>query len=191
MKSPLRSLCCVLLLNACFAMPSHAQGTRSVSLELFGVHNAVGVNYDARFRSSTALGYRVGLGYAYSEDYNFLHNTTCLHGVAVPLELNYLVGKKRSKLELGFGTSLGCYFVKYERYHSTFDPANGGTFVAWTEPAHDCGFGYFLFGDIGYRYQKPSGFIFRVGSTPSFNFGDRHGIDRFPLTPHLSFGWSF
>ena len=156
MKLPLRSLCCTLLLAVLSAAPSLAQGMRSLSLELVGVHNVVGVNYDARFRRSDVFGYRVGLGYAYSEDYNFLHNTTRLHGIAVPLEVNCLVGKKRSKLELGFGTSLGCYFEKYEILRSTFDPANGGTYVGWTEPAHDCGFGYFLFGDIGYRYQKLS-----------------------------------
>ena len=29
-----------------------------------------------------------------------------INGVGVPLELNYLLGKKNSKLELGFGASL-------------------------------------------------------------------------------------
>ncbi|MCR4921415.1 MAG: hypothetical protein K5945_06885 [Bacteroidaceae bacterium] len=191
MRSLLRILCGTLLLAALPAVSPQAQGTRSLSLELLGVHNAVGINYDARFRPSSALGYRVGLGYAYSEDYNFLHNTTRLQGVAVPLEVNYLLGKRCSRLELGFGASLGCYFEDYELTHWTYDPANGGVYNAWSEPAHDCGFGYFLFGDIGYRYQKPGGFIFRAGITPSFHFGDRHGIDRILLAPHLSFGWSF
>ena len=37
-----------------------------------------------------------------------------LYTSGVPLELNYLLGKKNSKLELGFGASLGIYRVKGE-----------------------------------------------------------------------------
>ena len=56
-------------------------------------------------------------------------------------------------------------------------------------------FGYFAFGNIGYRYQKPKGFLFRVGISPKFDFGDKNGIDSYvgilSLIPYLSFGYSF
>lgn len=52
-------------------------------------------------------------------------------------------------------------------------------------------FGYFFFGDIGYRYQRPNGFMFRVGVSPSFNFGDKYGLNKAAFFPYIGFGWSF
>ena len=52
-------------------------------------------------------------------------------------------------------------------------------------------FGYFFFGDIGYRYQRPNGFMFRVGVSPSFNFGDKYGLNKTAFFPYIGFGWSF
>lgn len=51
--------------------------------------------------------------------------------------------------------------------------------------------GYFFFGDIGYRYQRPNGFMFRVGVSPSFNFGDKYGLNKAAFFPYIGFGWSF
>ena len=44
----------------------------SLSLELFGAHNTIGINYDRRFKGKDGLGFRVGLGYGYSERSAFL-----------------------------------------------------------------------------------------------------------------------
>lgn len=52
-------------------------------------------------------------------------------------------------------------------------------------------FGYFLFGNIGYRHQRTNGFMFRVGLSPSFNFGDKHGIIKSAFYPYIGLGWSF
>lgn len=41
------------------------QKTRSLSVELLGAQNIVGINYDSRFKGNSGLGYRVGLGYGY------------------------------------------------------------------------------------------------------------------------------
>ena len=49
----------------------------------------------------------------------------------------------------------------------------------------------FFFGDIGYRYQRPNGFMFRVGVSPSFNFGDKYGLNKAAFFPYIGFGWSF
>lgn len=89
-----------------------AQTTRHLSIELLGAQNTVGINYDSRFRGIDGLGYRVGIGYCYSKNSGWFDER--IKGVGVPLELNYLLGKKNSKLELGFGASLGIYRVKGE-----------------------------------------------------------------------------
>ncbi|UKI44500.1 MAG: hypothetical protein L6U16_02790 [Porphyromonadaceae bacterium] len=86
------------------------QKTRSLSVELLGAQNIVGINYDSRFEGNSGFGYRVGIGYGYGDNSGWYDQK--INGVGVPLELNYLLGKKNSKLELGFGASLGVYQVK-------------------------------------------------------------------------------
>ena len=103
----------------------------------------------------------------------------------MPLELNYLLGKKNSKLELGFGASLGIYRVKgevayynnlewYSDRYNTYEKVSESYYYT----SSGCQFGYFLFGDIGYRYERAGGFMFRIGVSPSFNFGDKHGVTK-------------
>ena len=86
------------------------QKTRNLSVELLGAQNVVGINYDSRFNGNSGLGYRVGIGYGYGDNSGLFDQK--INGVGVPLELNYLLGKKNSKLELGFGLSLGVYHIK-------------------------------------------------------------------------------
>lgn len=144
--------------------------TRNISLELFGAQNTIGVNYDSRFKGNDGWGYRVGIGYGYGKT-DFEETK----GVGCPLEINYLLGKKKSKLELGFGASIGIYNV---------------TDLIFNSP-DDSMFGYLLFGDIGYRYQPTSGFVFRIGVSPSFNFGDEYGLEKSTFYPYIGFGWAF
>ena len=169
---------------------------RSLSLELFGAQNTVGINYDSRFKGNHGLGYRVGVGYGYSETSTIASSSYALQGIAVPIEINYLFGKDRHKLELGLGTSLGYY---YEKCHvlTTVGPAPGdvsggppyfGYADYYKKVTHNT-FGYFVFGNIGYRLQTNRGFLFRAGFTPSFNFGDQYGIHRKWYYPYVSFGW--
>ena len=169
---------------------------RSLSLELFGAQNTVGINYDSRFKGNHGLGYRVGVGYGYSETSTIASSSYALQGIAVPIEINYLFGQGRHKLELGLGTSLGYY---YEKCHvlTTVGPAPGdvsggppyfGYADYYKKVTHNT-FGYFVFGNIGYRLQTNRGFLFRAGFTPSFNFGDQYGIHRKWYYPYVSFGW--
>lgn len=44
---------------------------------------------------------------------------------------------------------------------------------------------------FGYRYQRNSGFMFRVGVSPSFNFGDKYGLKKSAFYPYVGLGWSF
>lgn len=173
-----------------------AQKTRHFSIELLGAQNTVGINYDSRFKGTHGLGYRVGIGYGYGRNSGWFDES--IKGVGVPLELNYLLGKKNSKLELGFGASLGIYCVKeevayyndvewYSDWYNTYEKVSESYYYT----SSGCQFGYFLFGDIGYRYQRTSGFMFRIGVSPSFNWGEKHGITKYILYPYLGFGWSF
>ena len=169
---------------------------RSLSLELFGAQNTVGINYDSRFKGNHGLGYRVGVGYGYSETSTIASSSYALQGIAVPIEINYLFGQGRHKLELGMGTSLGYY---YEKCHvlTTVGPAPGDVsggppyfgYADYYKKVTHNSFGYFVFGNIGYRLQTNRGFLFRAGFTPSFNFGDQYGIHRKWYYPYVSFGW--
>ena len=168
---------------------------RSLSLELFVAQNTVGINYDSRFKGNHGLGCRVGVGYGYSETSTIASSSYALQGIAAPIEINYLFGQGRHKLELGMGTSLGYY---YEKCHvlTTVAPPPGdvggppyfGYADYYKKVTHNT-FGYFMFGNIGYRLQTNRGFLFRAGFTPSFNFGDQYGIHRKWYYPYVSFGW--
>lgn len=172
------------------------QKTRSLSVELLGAQTIAGINYDSRFNGNSGLGYRVGIGYGYGNTSGLFDQK--INGVGVPLELNYLLGKKNSKLELGLGASLGVYQVK-ETIGYVEDTwwYPGGEKTDETSPktyfytSSRTQFGYFFFGDIGYRYQRPHGFMFRVGVSPSFNFGDKYGLSKAAFFPYIGFGWSF
>lgn len=189
-----------LLLAMClmggFVAQAQDAPERSLSLELFGAQNTVGINYDSRFKGNHGLGYRVGVGYGYSETSTIASSSYALQGIAVPIEINYLFGKDRHKLELGLGTSLGYY---YEKCHvlTTVGPAPGDVsggppyfgYADYYKKVTHNSFGYFVFGNIGYRLQTNRGFLFRAGFTPSFNFGDQYGIHRKWYYPYVSFGW--
>lgn len=171
--------------------------TRNISIEVLGVDNLVGINFDSRLWGNRGWGYRVGVGYTHgSQNGYFVENKSSiltlypgdsrLNGVCLPLEVNYLVGKKRNKLEIGLGGNLGLY---HEKYEYTMPTSTAGEYV--TRHERDNRFGYFLYGNVGYRFQPVKGFVFRIGITPSFNFGDRHSIDRHWLYPYVGFGYSF
>ena len=162
----------ILITILLFAATSlFAQKTRHISVEILGAQNTVGINYDSRFKGTYGLGYRVGIGYGYGRNSGWFDES--IKGVGVPLELNYLLGKKNSKLELGFGASLGIYRVKgevayynnlewYSDRYNTYEKVSESYYYT----SSGCQFGYFLFGDIGYRYERAGGFMFRIGVCP-------------------------
>ena len=180
-KYIMRKIVLSLFALCCFSAVMAQQKTRSLSVELLGAQNIAGINYDSRFEGNSGLGYRVGIGYGYGDNSGWPDQK--INGVGVPLELNYLLGKKNSKLELGFGASLGVYQV-----NATIGYVKD---TGWFYTSSKTQFGYFFFGDIGYRYQRPNGFMFRVGVSPSFNFGDKYGLNKAAFFPYIGFGWSF
>ena len=159
----------------------------SISIETFGATNTVGINYDTRFNGNCDWGYRVGIGYCYADN-SSLFSEQLIRGFGMPLEVNYLLGKKSNKLELGVGTNIGFYQVSNVR-SSFFDLSSGD--AKGDDVGKDNRFGYFLFANIGYRHQRPCGFVWRAGVTPSINLGDVHGLERAMFYPYIGFGWSF
>ena len=132
---------------------------KAVYAEFAGASMIVGVNYDSRLTEDSRLGYRIGL--AYGEEFN------------VPLEINYLVGRRetRNKLDLGVGVNFAC-----------------------SEKGE---LGDFAFLNIGYRFQPKNGMIFRVGLSPKLPLGDSGSLGEAitlwaaSVIPYLSFGYAF
>ena len=176
------------------AMAQQSENTqKSVYLELFGASNIVGVNFDSRLKPNSPWGYRVGLGYTYSKNYGLLSGSNSIRGVDVPIEANYLLGKKRSKLELGLGVNLGYYKEKYDTWDlKEIGKEDGITYYESIYKGEDSRslWGYYCFGNIGYRYQPSHGFQFRAGISPSFNLGGKHAVSK-SVFPYISFGYVF
>lgn len=175
----------VLCLLGAMAVQAQERTEHSISIEALGVHNIVGINFDSRFKGNHGFGFRVGVGYAQGkgEHIYFSPSGDRTQGVAFPLEINYLLGKNDHKLELGVGTSLGYYGERIE-----FTTIGGHQYM----PVTNKGFGYFVFGNIGYRLQTKSGLMIRIGWSPSINFDDggTHYLHRRPLTSlYISVGW--
>ena len=190
----LKTLLIVFLAATQTAVAQQNESTqKSVYAEILGASNLIGVNYDARFKPNSPWGYRVGLGYTYSKNYNMFSGSNSLNGVDVPFEANYLLGKKRSKLELGFGLNLGYYTEKYNVY-TVKNRSEEGEIPYYVEEyageEKHCTWGYFFFGNIGYRYQPSHGFQFRAGISPSFNLGGKHAVTK-SIFPYISFGYVF
>lgn len=198
-----------------------------VYLELLGGSTLVGVSYDSRFNNHTRWGWRAGLSFAYSNRNGVFSNSNDMRYWAVPVGINYLVGSHRNSLEIGFGASVGVVNIhqtitnarrenitqeEADRYNSDYslipDNASMGydeathqnylTYYSYRNDKKNC-FGYFFFGEIGYRHVARSGFLFRVGLNPAFNFGDDHAISphfsdtfhKFSLGGYVGLGWVF
>lgn len=195
--------------------------TRDIYLEIGGPSIMGGVTYEQRFNNHTRWGWRAGLGFGYSENNGFLTLNGSTRAWTLPVGVNYMIGSRRNALELGAGVSVGIYnghndygeleIIDEDTYnkikddpHSSYAVYTGEdgkpVYVALgSQHQSKTAFGYFFFGNIGYRHVSKHGFLFRVGLTPTFNFGDSHAVsvawtDSYPkvgLTGYLSFGWAF
>src|ERR1700761_4657410 len=119
---------------------------RLVYLELGGPGLALTVNYDARFNSKIQdkWGFHVGTGY---------YNTGANSVFSIPLQVNYLIGKKNSFLEFGAGTT---FLYSQGRAGNVFDFDDVTGFIGTAT--------------IGYRFLERNGGInFRVEFTPIFS----------------------
>ena len=178
---------------------SYCQDSRSVYFEILGASNALGISYDARFNqdSSSGLGWRAGIGFGYrysstglaydfsdtgsnsvgsrpkeeSIPINIRHIYDRCYRLAVPLEINYLMGRGPSKFEVGAGG-----FLFADRYTS---------FEEGVSPENQFGFSPYL--SAGMRLVTAKGFLLRGGVLPSFSFRTRD----FSFWPYISIGRAF
>lgn len=172
-----------------------SQPVRNLHLELFGGSNGIGIQYDSRLKGNSGWGYGLGAGWglAYSSS-DFFGYEKHIHNISLSPRINYLLGRRNRKLELGFGVSLGYQFGSEEYDKYDFRVGETGQYevhkVGHVKESRDM-MNYFFFGNVGYRRQAPRGFLFRVGVAPFFGFEDSHSIKGFGLSPYLGFGWSF
>ena len=168
---------------------------QNIYVELFGASNLIGISYDSRIKPGSPFGYRGGISYVHGTSNENLiagmplyYSTEDLYGLAVPLEFNCILGKRKSKFEVGIGVSLGIYSTQKHTY------INGAVFPvesSYITENHNQ-FGYYIFSNIGYRYQRKNGFMLRVGVTPAFSFAGANGVTKTPfLYPYLSLGYTF
>lgn len=176
---------------------SYGQESRSIYFEILGASNALGVSYDARFNrdSSSGLGWRAGIGFGYRYSstglaYDFSDNGNSFssrpreesvpisirhiydrcYRLAVPLEINYVMGQGPSKFELGAGG-----FLYADRYTS----------FEGVSPENQFGFSPYL--SAGIRLVTAKGLLLRGGVLPSFSFRTRD----FSFWPYISIGRAF
>jgi hypothetical protein len=175
---PLKFIFSVLLIT-CFCKSSIAQklnsahadsvlnrSSKAVFLEIGGPGIFFSANYDTRFAPKPdGFGARLGLGYIYADNADF---------ITVPVQINYLLGKRNSFLELGLGGTFLSFNNKNTSSSFSFvNNAKHNAIVLGTST-------------IGYRYQPvKGGFNFRAGVNPLFD------SSTFVLFAGLSFGYCF
>ena len=170
----------MILTSAVFAQAQ----TKSVTLDLLGPSGLAGVSFDSRFKGNHGFGVNVGLAYAYGM--GTLNNYT-VNGISIPLEINYLLGRKSSHLVLGLGMTNGVY--KYSGDSIIIGVSDESADIKPTRE-NVTAWGYNFFGDIGYRFQREKGFTFGAGLKPSCTF-DNGKVNARWLLPYLSLGISF
>ncbi len=165
--------------------------TRNFSVDFLGASPLAGISYDARFNGNSGLGYRVGLGCGLGINSLIFSGDQNIQGVTIPLEVNYLIGEKCSHLELGAGMNNGLYRVHNNTAAFSATGEDGNTYEIPANDNINYTWGYFFFGNIGYRFQPEKGFTFRIGVSPSFSFNTKHAIQKNWLIPYVGIGWAF
>lgn len=171
---------------------------RNLFVELFGpsTFGVFGLGYDSRFRAGSVFGYRVGVSYinVHDSDPGGFFYQIYSKGVSFPLEVNAIMGKRKSKFEVGIGMIPSIVYRQEDR---------------WGNPYHKDEFGYPAFDwsthiekegtcinimglmNIGYRYQRRHGFFFRTGITYLIGDYKCSPVDGAYLIPYFGFGYTF
>lgn len=80
----------------------------NIYIEFLGASNLIGISFDSRLAPISPWGYRLGISY-FQGGNSYIKGSNSNRGVFFPIEINYLIGKNKHKLELGVGSSLGIY----------------------------------------------------------------------------------
>lgn len=143
-------------------LPERMGRSQAVYLELLGNGALYSMNYDRRFKKGRRDGWggRIGFGYFRISD-SFPGGTyEKITTIAIPVDVNYLVGKKRGALELGVSVTYIGSWSNGSRYTYN-DPEGFGV-----EPFDLQSNGVIGFLNTAYRYRSPgNGFFFKAGLT--------------------------
>ena len=156
---------------------------RNARLDLLGAANGVGVSYDARFKGDSGLGFAVGVGYGFG-----IGNWYEIHGVGVPMEINWLAGRGKHHFEIGAGMSNGVYFDKITENKTVTLPDDSTGQIP--EEVRKTQWGHSLYANVGYRLRAENGLVLRCGLNPSYGIG-KYGLSKSVFYPYLSLGYSF
>lgn len=152
------------------AMPSFEGFHKNIYAELLGSHVFAGINFDMRLNKGRmdGIGFRAGIG-------GVSENLAGVGIVTFPIEVNHLVGKRRSSFEAGVGI--------LPIYASTIGEITDYDYVA----AEGVGFaGGFL--TLGYRYQPlGNGFMAQIHWNPLILRGSGFNAGWFGLGLGLGF----
>lgn len=164
------------LANACAQdVPNKSFKKNTVFLELGGNGFINSINYDRLFTlkdSLISVSFRLGFGLYKSNE----SDSSIIK--VLPLEVNFLLGKKQNYLELGFGYTPSFGYRTFRQNNVVYATKN---------------FDFNIIGRVGYRYQKPEGGIFfRLGFTPII-YRDYINAGKFKIAPWggISAGISF
>ena len=173
--------------DSTFVMPLH-----SIYGEEGGPCWGISANWDARLKKDSPWGYQVGLGWTGQWDNMMgIHTHTMYYGLTTGM--NYLIGKRKSRLELGLGNQLRLISSKlaYASYLDVTDDIN-------VQTKNKTQVRDFLYMNVGYRYTSTHGFQFRCGLTPMVNItngwtdsNDSYSKGALFLAPYVSFGKAF
>ena len=133
---------------------------KNIFVEGFGANLLVGVNYDMRLNKGRmdGLGFRAGIGGGALSGTDSYGEPAHFGLITMPLELNYLIGKKRSSLLTGVGI-LPIYASV--QGNGTIKATGEKAFI----DANGFGFGGYL--SLGYRFQPlRNGFMFQINWNP-------------------------
>ncbi len=167
------------VLFSIFSIDSFSQSSghytrQSVFVEVLGNGLLATLNYDTRLNKNRqdGLGLRIGVGGLSVSGTSDAGVSVSAGVVTIPLELNYLMGKKRSAFEIGAGLTPLILSAKLktdnDRISGTGSSVNGVI-------------------SFGYRYQPLNkGFLFKLDWSPIFN-----SIGFSPAWFGISFGYSF
>lgn len=167
------------------AEKTKSQMSHNIFGEILGPSFGVGIGFDSRFKNGTPFGYRVGLSYSDgSYDDNQEWRYLKFKGVFIPLEINAIFGRQKSKFEVGLGVTPSILHRVYTTGRWNPDMAQ--------EYETTRGNRLNILGTInlGYRYQRESGFFMRAGLTLCIGDLKCSPIDGVWPLPNISLGYT-
>jgi len=144
------------------AIPTFDTYHKNIYVGLLGSNLLIGANYDMRLKKGRmdGIGFRAGVGGMNLSGTDDFGEEVKLGVLTLPLEVNYVVGKRRS----GFVAGIGALpmFVDVEGRGTT----DGYEYI----DVDNSGFGVAGFLDLGYRLQPlKNGFMMQINWNPIFS----------------------